>query len=162
MKRDSLTAAEQNARRFEEAAERTRSAIRVFPDYADTVIWFRGPVPYELTALTPRLIRGLEEWESRYYESIDDSYEFVSGRAESAHITTGLELARRLSEEIGDVLPVEVDERGGGKAHFLTPGRGTNPDAQDAFARMLADAESEDARIAAQLRSGATFDLCPS
>jgi hypothetical protein len=103
----------------------------------------------------------MERWESEYYESLNSWSEFVSRPAESAHVARGLELARELSEEIGDILPVEADSVGGGKTRLLTPGSGTNHEARNCFARMLADAETEDALIAADLRSGARFEWRP-
>jgi len=147
---------ESNARRFEETAAATREVVRVFPGYADTVIWYQGPVPYAETGLSSRLIAEMEQWESRYYKSIGRSHELMS-----AHLARGLELARALSEEIGDILPVETDEAGGGTTRLLTPGPGTNPEARNFFTGMLADAEAEDARIAVDLRSGAQFEWRP-
>ena len=163
MKSNGTPAAESRARRFEESAQASREAIRIFPDYAGSVIWYDmiGPVPYEETHLSTDLIADMEEWEANYYRSVSDHYSFKSKRAEREHITRGLEVARALSEEIGDVLPVEADEIGGGKTRFLTPGFGTNPEARASFAAMLAEAEAEDARVAAKLRSGARFDYRP-
>ncbi len=152
---------ESNARRFEKSAAATREAIRVFPDYADTVIWYRGPVPYEDTRLSEGLVADMEDWEANYHASLDESYSFESRRAESDHITRGLEIAMALSEEIGDILPVEADAIGGLKTRLLTPGMGTNPEARASFAEMRTEAKQEDARIAAMLRSGAKFDLRP-
>lgn len=151
---------EADARRSEKAAAKVREAVRVFPDYANTVIWYaRGPVPYEETGLSLDLIGAMDEWETAYYASLDESYSFASPQAESDHVTRGLVIAKGLSEEIGDILPVEADAIGGGKTHLLTPGAGTNPEARASFAEMRADAEAEAARVAAMLRTGAKFDL---
>ncbi len=163
MKGDKLPAAESHARRFEEAAATSREAIRVFPDHADSVIWYDmvGPVPYKDTHLSAGLIADMEEWEAKYYPSLTESYSFKSRRAESDHITRGLEIGRALSEEIGDILPVETDAIEGGKTRFLTPGAGTNPAARASFQDMRTEAEEHDASIAAMLRAGAKFDVRP-
>jgi hypothetical protein len=161
---EELTSPEAKARRFEKAAAKSREAVRVFPDYANSVIWYDmvGPVPYEETHLSAGLIDDMEAWEAKYYAILDESYEFASRQLESDHITQGLVIARALSEEIGDVLPVEADVLGGGKTHFLTPGAGTNTEARAAFLEMRTEAEEHDAGIAAMLRSGARFDIRPS
>jgi hypothetical protein len=158
MKRSSVSEAESNAKRYEKAAAKTREVIRVFPDYAGTVVWFQGPVPYEETGLSQRLIDDMEDWEAAYYASLDELHSFASKRAESIHVTRGLTIARALSDEIGDLLPIEADGIGGAKTRLLTPGFGTNPQARTSFATMLAEAKANDADIAATLRSGGRFE----
>lgn len=160
MKKDGTPSAESRARRFEKAAKASRGAIRLFPDYAGSVIWYDmfGPVPYEDTHLSTALIADMEEWEARYYSSPTESDSFKSKRVEREHVTRGLKIGRALSEEIGDILPVEVDEIRGGKTRFLTPGAGTNPAARASFLAMRAQAEAEDASFAAALRQGARFE----
>src|SRR5699024_821144 len=54
------------------------ATIRMFPDYADTVLWFGdGPVEYSDTGLTAALIDALQRWEQTFYESRNDDLKFV-------------------------------------------------------------------------------------
>lgn len=56
-------------------AKDRRPTVRMFPDYADTVLWFEGPVDYDLTGLTPDLLHDLTAWEQSYYDSLTSDFD---------------------------------------------------------------------------------------
>lgn len=43
--------------------------VRVFPDYANSVIWFSDPFPYHESHLSKSLVTRLDRWEASYYSS---------------------------------------------------------------------------------------------
>ena len=43
-------------------SEYATTVVRLFPDYAGSVIWFPGPVSYDETQLDSQLIADLQTW----------------------------------------------------------------------------------------------------
>jgi hypothetical protein len=109
--------------------------VRVFPDYAWSVIWFSGPFSYPETGLSGALVGRLEEWEARYYASLTDDVEWRSREALHAFDAAGLELAREVSAEIGPHFAVEYRsfENAGAVATLRTEHPATNAAAEAAF-----------------------------
>ncbi|MCU1479853.1 MAG: hypothetical protein JWQ19_639 [Subtercola sp.] len=63
-----------------DAAEYLGTVVRVFPDYAETVLWFApGPVSYEESHLTDTLVAEMIEWEAAYYASLTELFEWRTG-----------------------------------------------------------------------------------
>lgn len=81
--------------------------VRVFPDYADTVIWFSEPMPYPETGLSDGLIAQLSSWEASYYANLDEDFQWLSLSALHQFSSEGLELARAVATEIGPEFEVE-------------------------------------------------------
>ena len=53
--------------------------MRMFPDYAGTVLWYGGgPVDYEEAHLPAGLVAYLEAWEASYYAGLDEAMEWRS------------------------------------------------------------------------------------
>lgn len=81
--------------------------VRVFPDYADTVIWFSEPVPYPETRLSDGLVAQLSAWEASYYANLDEDFRWRSLTALHQFSSDGLERARAVAAEIGPEFEVE-------------------------------------------------------
>jgi hypothetical protein len=150
---------EERARSIEEYGAIAAGVIRIFVDYADSVVWFRGPLPYESTFLSPGLIAEMRSWEAFFYANVDDEVEFISPAAEAEYFERGMRIARAFSEEIGDLLPIEVDVSASTTTRVRASGSGTNPLARKEFDKKRAEIEEQTARSAALIRSGARLAL---
>lgn len=129
--------------------------VRVFPDYAGSVVWFSDPMPYSETELSSDLVGRLTAWEAQYYAALTKNLEWRSLDALHSVSAEGLELARELSNEIGPEFSVEYRsfEDRGAVAQLRSKQPASNPAAQAAF-RERADRAREEfaatqARIAA-------------
>jgi hypothetical protein len=129
-----------------DAGEYLRSVVRVFPDYADTVIWFApGPVDYVDARVSDPLRHAMEAWEKSYYEGINPDFEWRSAELETAFNDEGATIACALSHELGDSFEVEfVSDTTGKKLLLRGSGPGTNPAAVQAFREMAADDKRTD------------------
>ena len=123
-------------------SEYASTVVRLFPDYAGSVIWFPSPVPYQETELDPRLIGDLQSWEASYYAGLTSDYEWRTAGLGARFHAESARLARRLADQIGDAFQVEHDS---GESHRRVRGAGParNPAAAAAFQR-LADAARDE------------------
>ncbi|WP_378148083.1 hypothetical protein ACFJGV_07725 [Cnuibacter sp. UC19_7] len=110
--------------------------VRIYPDYADTVIWFSDPFPYEETGLTAELIERLSAWESTYYAAMTERFEWDARFSLHEFDHTGLDLAHAVADEIGPDFEVEYRsfENHGAVATLRAEAPAANPSARDAFA----------------------------
>jgi hypothetical protein len=139
-----------------------RSVVRVFPDYADSVLWFvGGPVDYAEAKLSDSLATDMMAWDTSYYAGLDSDRQWRSPDLETHHCREGLRLARGLSDELGDAFEVEVfaldKKRNKHKVRLLGQREGTNPRAIAAFRARAAADEATMARIEDLKASGVTF-----
>jgi hypothetical protein len=137
-----------------------RSVVRVFPDYANTVIWFApGPVRYEDARVTDELRDAMVAWEKAWYADLSDDFHFSSPEVARSLAAEGRRLATWLSTELGENFEVEVllDEVGGGHDRLRGEGPGTNPAAVAAFRGMAAEDKAEHDRIQVLIADGAQF-----
>jgi hypothetical protein len=116
--------------------------VRLFPDYAGTVIWFPDPVPYEETQLDATLIADLRAWDASYYAGLNSNYEWRTPELGTRFHREGVRLARRLADQIGDDFQVE-HHHGKSRRRIRAAGPARNPDAAAAF-HCLADAAREE------------------
>lgn len=79
--------------------ERKRLCVRMFPDWAATVLWFNGPVDYEGSGRSTPQVRGLETWERTYYDGLTPGVESRSPALAGTHHAEGDRLAARVAEE---------------------------------------------------------------
>ena len=108
--------------------------VRVFPDYAESVIWFSDPFPYEESRLTTDLVDGLRSWNARYHSGLTDDVRWRSLDTLHTFNRDGLELARRVAAEIGSSFEVEYRSfEDGAAAQLRSDEPATNPDAEGAF-----------------------------
>ena len=95
------------ARGVRPASEYATSVVRLFPDYAGTVIWFIGPIAYGETRLDAGLVADLQAWEASYYAGLTSDYSWRSPDVEAHFNKLGAGLARRLADQIGDQFQVQ-------------------------------------------------------
>ncbi|RFA13862.1 hypothetical protein B7R22_11445 [Subtercola boreus] len=128
--------------------------VRMFPDYAGTVIWFSEPVPYPETGLSDGLVAQLSAWEASYYANLDDDFRWRSLTALHRFSSDGLELARAVAAEIGPEFQVEYHSFEDTDAIALLRGEepASNSAARDVFAaradRARADWAAAQRRLA--------------
>jgi hypothetical protein len=135
-----------------------RFVVRVFPDYANTVIWFApGPVHYEDARVTDELRDAMVAWEKAWYDDLSDDFHPSSPEVARSLAAEGRRLATWLSTELGENFEVEVllDEVDGRNDRLRGSGPGTNPAAVAAFRRMAAEDKAEHDRIQALVAGGA-------
>jgi hypothetical protein len=78
--------------------EYLRSVLRVFPDYAGTVLWFvSDPVRYERAQLTPQLEADLNAWETRYYGGLTPELHWRPEFDIASYDSDGVSLCERLA-----------------------------------------------------------------
>ena len=130
------------ARGVRPASEYATSVVRLFPDYAGTVIWFIGPIAYGETRLDAGLVADLQAWEASYYAGLTSDYSWRSPDVEAHFNKLGAGLARRLADQIGDQFQVQYafDE-----AHrrVRAAGPARNPKAAAAFQQLADQARAE-------------------
>lgn len=121
-------------------SEYATSVVRLFPDYAETPIWFMEPVSYEKTRLDARLVRDLQTWDATYYAALARATSWSQPMAGVEYITQGALLARRIAEQIGDQF--QVEHRAPQEPHQLRRVRSSraagNPQAEAAFQQLAA------------------------
>ena len=136
----------------EEASPRT---IRMFPDYADTVLWVREPIAYEDTGLSDALVAELEVWEQSYYDSLDSNFDWVPETAARTFTEEGVRLARWVSAEVGRQFVIEFSssEAGAETVHMRAETSAQNPEAESAFTQLFDEVEEDDRRTAEYIRN---------
>ncbi|HRO31757.1 hypothetical protein [Citricoccus sp.] len=117
-----------------------RPVVRMFPDYADTVLWFGGPVPYDESGLTDGLVRELEDWEQSYYDSLTPDEDWKSAELARQFTAEGNRLAQRVADELGDGYQVQFStyETGVPPRRFRGTRPVLNPRATAAFGELEA------------------------
>jgi hypothetical protein len=144
----------------DENARYLRSVVRVFPDYAGTVLWFvGGPVDYAEAAIGDDLAADMRRWEAAYYDALGPDLEWPSPAARIAHAEAGLDLARRLSDELGDAFEVEVFDARDRPQRLRGRHAPANPRAVAAFRARVAEDEALTAQVDEMRASGARFEV---
>jgi hypothetical protein len=139
-------------------SDEAATVVRVFPDHADSVIWFLGPVPYERARITLGLAEDLSAWEDRFYEILDDEH-WIRDEFRDAFDAEGLRLARSLSEELGPPFAVDYVSEKGRITRFASTSPGTNPVAVAAFTGMAEDLRARSERLDELLASGSELHV---
>lgn len=145
---------------MDDPGEYLRSVVRVFPDYADTVIWFApGPVRYEDAHVSTELRDAMIAWEQAWYDDLSEDFQFSSPAAARSLAVEGHRLATLLSAELGENFEVEVllDSVGRQNERLRGTGPGTNIEAVAAFRGMAAKHKADSDRIRALIADGAQF-----
>lgn len=115
------------------------NVVRMFPDYAGTVLWYSGgPVDYKDAHLPAELVADLQAWEASYDNGLDDEMKWRSRDQEKAYWATAADLARRVAEALGNAFVIEGD---GGKVRSDSPP--TCPEAAAAFTALEDEQEAE-------------------
>jgi hypothetical protein len=134
------------AKRMRSAEEYATSAVRLFSGWADSPIWFRGPIAYEDTQLHDSLVADLRAWDSSYYAALTSDYDWADPDDATRYYRAGARLARRLAEQIGDDFQVEHD-LGDTHHRVRAPGPALNPKAAAAFHEMADRASADHAHM---------------
>lgn len=131
------------------AEERDRRVIWIFPDYADTVLWFREPVAYDSSGLSQELVRDLEEWERSYYDALGPDLEWRSPELARQFTITGNYLAGRIAEELGHRYEVVFRsyESGVSPRRFRATSPALNPRADEAFSELASNLSTQDKKL---------------
>ncbi|MGO4103626.1 hypothetical protein AB4Y63_06715 [Leifsonia sp. YAF41] len=137
---------------MERAGEQRTSVVRMFPDYANTVLWFVvGPVRYSESALSPTLVRELEEWEQSYYDGLTPDYEWRSPERGEQVSAEGERLAQLVADELGSEFEIDFADR-----RFRSTSAADNPNAATAFRDLAAHFRAERERIDRQSKDAAS------
>lgn len=123
--------------------------VRMFPDYADTVLWFGEPIPYGISGLTDGLVRELEAWERSYYDSLTPDEDWKSAELARQFTAAGNRLAGRVADELGDGYEVQFRsyEPDVPPRSFRGKRPGLNPRAAAAFGELAAALNAERERF---------------
>jgi len=115
----------------------------MFPDYANTVLWFvGGPVRYSESALSVRLVRELQEWEQFYYDGLSPDYEWRSPERGEQVRAEGERLAQLVADELGSEFEIDFADR-----RFRSTKAADNPNAAAAFRDLSAHFRAERERV---------------
>lgn len=127
----------------------TPTTVRMFPDYADTVLWLVFPVDYEDSGLSPELISQLDGWEQSYYEALDADFNWKSAEDARAFTQTGIDLAGQLANELGEEFVVEFASYETAAPTYTVHSRrrADNKGASTAFSTIAAQLEAEQERV---------------
>lgn len=135
----------------------TPATVRIFPDYGDTVLWFDGPVDYDVAKLTQALEQELRAWEEFYYQSLTPDFAWKSSELASRYAAEGNRLAQRLADELGEAYEVQFRPYGeNAQTRRFRGGLASNPLAVAAFDALAAAAREDQHRIARALASAPT------
>jgi len=135
------------------------STVRLFPDYANTVLWFNEPIDYDVAKLSGTLTHELSQWEQSYYDGLNDDYEWKSAGVARRFGAEGERLAQRVADELGDKFEIELvtSLEGSPKRKFQGRGPALNPEAAavfDSLAIKVKDFEEEVSRAREATRRG--------
>jgi hypothetical protein len=140
------------------ASDDEYSVIRIFPDFADSVMWFIiGPVSYDESCISETLRHDMEAWESHYYKAMGNDLVWRSRDDERYHAAEGRRLAGGLSVEVGRAFEVEYFDEGDRKVRMRSDEPATNERAARAFDGIRAAHLELVARITREAEAGATF-----
>lgn len=128
------------------ASEYATSVVRLFSDYADSVICFSGPVAYEDTRLEHDLVVDLRSWDATYYAGLTFDDEWRSPDLAGRYYRAGARLARRVAEQTDDDFQVQYDQ-GDTHRRVRAAGPARNEEAASAFHDMAEHARAECAQM---------------
>lgn len=119
--------------------------IRMFPDYAESVLWFGGPIPYPDTGLSSGLVEDLNAWEQRYYDALTQDFDWVSPDLAGQFTAAGNALAQRLADELGEDFVIEFRsyEPNTAAHRFSGSGAALNRQAASTMGALLAERAAE-------------------
>ena len=118
--------------------------VRLFPDYAGSVLWFPHPVDYALTRLDGGLVTDLIRWEIDYYDGLDADCRWRTPAHATAFTADGVALALRLALQLGSGFDVEFAsyEPGVAVRRFRSELLPDNAGAAAAFTALAARSEA--------------------
>lgn len=140
------------------ASDDKYSLIRIFPDYADSVIWFIvGPLSYEESGVSTKLRQDMEAWETHYFETMGTDFTWRSREDQDYHAEEGRRLAECLSVEVGRAFEVEYFDQRDRKLRVRSDRPATNEAAEAAFTRVGEWHRTLFEKIEREAEAGASF-----
>lgn len=133
-------------KRTASAREYATTIVRLFSVWAESAIWFSGPIAYDDTRLDANLVADLRAWDDSYYASLTPDYDWANPDDATSYYKRGARLARRLAEQIGDDFQVEYD-LADSHHRVRAPGPALNAEAAAAFDEMADRARADHAEI---------------
>jgi hypothetical protein len=132
---------------------RAASVVRLFPDYAGSVLWLPNPVNaqpvnaqpvnaqpvnYSASGLDAALVTDLIRWEIAYYDALDADFDWRSAALASAFTADGVALALRLAVQLGAGFDIEFAsyEAGVATRRFRSELPADNPRAAAVFTAL--------------------------
>jgi len=114
------------------------AVVRLFPDYAGSVLWFPEPVDYGASLLDDALVTDLIRWEIGYYDALDADFDWQSPALARAFTADGVALALRLAVQLGAGFDIEFAsyETGVATRRFRSQFAADNPQAAAAFTEL--------------------------
>ena len=114
------------------------AVVRLFPDYAGSVLWFPEPVDYAASLLDDALVTDLIRWEIGYYDALDADFDWQSPALARAFTADGVALALRLAVQLGAGFDIEFAsyEAGVAMRRFRSELPADNPRAAAAFTAL--------------------------
>ncbi|MBM7831633.1 hypothetical protein JOE59_002338 [Agromyces cerinus] len=122
--------------------------VRLYYDYASSVVWFPDPIRYEQSGLSSALIADLQAWRRFHDEGLDHEQQWRSPDLPARARQVGRELAHRLGDELGSAFEVEYDVFSPAPARYSSPEPPTNTVAAAAFTARADAARVERAELA--------------
>jgi hypothetical protein len=121
-------------------AQRADPVVRLFPDYAGSVLWFPQPVDYAISGLEAALVTDLIRWEIAYYDALDADSNWLSTHLASGFTADGVALALRLAVQLGAGFDIEFAtyEAGVATRRFRSEFPADNPRAAAVFTALAA------------------------
>lgn len=148
------------------ASDDEYSLIRIFPDFADSVIWFViGTVSYEESRVSADLRRDMEAWQAHYEETMGNTFVWRSREDHAYHAAEGRRLAERLAAEVGQDFKVEYFDVRDRKVQVRSSRPATNKAAAQALSTVATSHREFDERIEREAEEGASFGWfanCPN
>lgn len=137
--------------------------IRMFVDYADTVLWLDGPIDYADTALSVELVAALRAWERDFYTSLNGDYEFRTAELALVHSAEGQHLAQRVAGEVGHgfVIDRQGDAGPASPRYLRSDHPATNPEAAGCFTALFAAAQKRADDLAALAKESRLYLYSP-
>jgi hypothetical protein len=147
---------------------RADTVVRLFPDYAGSVLWFpqpdtAQPVDYADSCLDPALVTDLIRWEIAYYDALDANFDWRTAALASTFTADGVALALRLAVQLGSGFDIEFAsyETGVATRRFRSEFPADNPRAAAVFTALAGPASSLAARPARRRAVSSALSACP-
>ncbi|ASN39732.1 hypothetical protein [Paeniglutamicibacter terrestris] len=139
------------------------AVIRMFVDYADTVLWLDGPIDYADTALSVELVAALRAWERDFYASLNGDHEFRTAGLALVHSAEGQRLAQRVAREVGHgfVIDRQGENRPASIRLLRSDHPATNPEAARCFTALCAAAQKQVDELTAMAQKGGLYFSAP-
>lgn len=122
--------------------EDTTPVVSLFSGWADSAVWFGGPIPYGETRLDPALVADIRAWDDGCYADRKPDHAWRSADDAARYHRTAAELAQRLAEQIGREFQVEYDAADTHR-HVRAAGPPLHQEAAAAFREMAEQARAE-------------------